>query len=133
MFLQDIGNADKIKNLLHELSGGTLEQMTILFVEHQYFEYNDLGVQIDPSKANIAINNVMARAREHTELFGHGDRASWAAKRIMLAHKWAEMGNILTSSLEAEIRTIAAKVSWAKYGYLEREVENYLTQKGLFQ
>ena len=133
MFIQDIGNADKIKNLLHELSGSALEKLTTLFIENQYFEYNDIGVQLDPSKADIAIAEVMKMARAHAELSGHGDRAGWAAKRIMFAHKWAVMGKVLTSSLEAEIRTIAAQISWAKNGYMEREVQSYLTQKGLFQ
>lgn len=133
MLIQDIGNTDKVKVLLNELSGGALETITTNLIESTYFEYNDLGVNIDPSKASIAVAEVMKMARAHAELSGHGDRASWAAKRIMFAHKWAVMGKVLTSSLESEIRAIAAQISWAKNGYMEREVQSYLTQKGLFQ
>lgn len=133
MLIQDVGNTNKIKMLLLELSGSTLEALTTIFVENQYFEYNNLGVQLDPSKATIAIDNAMTMAREHAELCGHGDRAGWAAKRIMFAHQWAVMGKVLTSPLDAEIRAIATKIVWAKNGYMERDVQNYLTQKGLFQ
>lgn len=133
MLTQKVGNTDKIKTLLHELSGSTLEALTTIFVENQYFEYNNLGVQLDPSKATIAIDNAMTMAREHAELCGHGDRAGWAAKRIMFAHQWAVMGKVLTSSLEKEIRTIAQKIVWAKNGYMERDVQNYLTKNGIFQ
>lgn len=133
MLTQKVGNTDKIKTLLHELSGSTLEALTTVLVENQFFEYNNLGVQLDPSKAGIAITEVMKVAHSHAELCGHGDRAGWAAKRIMFAHQWAVMGKVLTSSLDAEIRTIAQKIAWAKNGYMERDVQNYLTQKGLFQ
>ena len=133
VLVQNTGNTEKIKMLLSELSGSALETITTVLVENQYFEYKDLGVNLDPSKADIAIAGVMKMAHSHAELSGHGDRAGWAAKRIMFAHQWAVMGKVLTSSLEKEIRTVAQKIAWAKNGYMERDVQNYLTQKGLFQ
>lgn len=133
MLVQDIGNAHKIKGLLPELSGSALEPLIVVFIENQYFEYNDLGVELDPSKAGIAIAEVMKMARAHAELSGHGDRAGWAAKRIMFAHKWAVMGKVLTSSLESEIRAIAAQISWAKNGYIEHEVQYYLMRNGFIR
>ncbi len=133
VLVQNTGNTEKIKTLLSELNVSALETITTVLMENQYFEYKDLGVNLDPSKAGIAIAEVMKMAREHAELCGHGDRAGWAAKRIMFAHQWAVMGKVLTSSLEKEIRTIAQKIAWAKNGYIEHEVQNYLTQNGLFQ
>lgn len=133
VLVQNIGNAKKIKEMLNELSGKTLETITSILIQSQYFEYNDLAIHLDPSKAGIAIAEVMKMARAHAELSGHGDRAGWAAKRIMFAHKWAVMGKVLTSSLESEIRAIAAQISWAKNGYIEHEVQYYLMRNGFMR
>ena len=133
VLVQDIGNVKKIKEILNELSDKTLEAITSILIQSQYFEYNDLAIHLDPSKAGIAIAEVMKMARAHAELSGHGDRAGWAAKRIMFAHKWAVTGKVLTSSLEAEIRAIATKISWAKDGYIEHEVQYYLMRNGFIR
>ncbi len=90
-----------------------LEAVNVLAAANN-FDVMSFAVDLRPEVGEICADKVMATAREHLKLYGCGDRATWARKRLFLAEEWYRKARCLTAALEAEIALGLKKTEWVR-------------------
>ena len=68
------------------------------------FDCMKIAVELDPKQGAFCADRLMATARVHLELCGHGDRAVWARKRLLLAREFYRVARRFPAWLEQEIQ-----------------------------
>lgn len=97
-----------IQNLNQERLGEAIE----LLVEANNFECKAYAIELDSTKGKICGDQLMETVRDDLGLCGHGDRATWVRKKLILARKWYRISGALTQSLADEINAGLDRTKW---------------------
>ncbi len=76
------------------------------------FQCMELAIGYDRRQGKPCADRLMDVARWHLRLCGHGDRATWARKRLLIAREWYALSDTMTAAIRAEIEQGLRDTEW---------------------
>ena len=98
--------------MIQTLDQKRLSEAVELLVQANNFNCKAYAIELDSTKGVVCGNQLMETARVNLERCGHGDHATWARKKLILARKWYRISGALSQSLASEINAGLNKTKW---------------------
>ena len=76
------------------------------------FDCKAYAIELNPEAGKTCADQLMETARHNLEHYGHGDHATWARKKLILARKWYQIAGSLTQDLADEINAGLDRTKW---------------------
>ena len=101
-----------LTNRVQQLDPQRMSEAIQLLSAANNFDCMAYAIVLDPQQGKFCADKLMMTARENLKLCGHGDRATWSRKQLILARKWYRIAGMLSESLCQEINAGLDKTKW---------------------